>query len=255
MFRLRRTRILSRLKAIQPASTTNPVHQTRIFIVDDHQLFVDALTHCLNACDEFSVVGTATNAAKAREQLPELRPDILLVDLMMPGESGLELIRHVAQNELARHVIACSGTSNHHSVAAAISYGARCFFEKTGSADELVVTLQGVLRGTAPMGELERNALREMVAGGTDVKNFSAQNLEILRHLANNLSPKEISERVGLSLSAVYKAKTRMLEQAKAKNVFSLAAQLGILAEEKGDHRPFAPAAARQQGPVVGVQS
>lgn len=151
---------------------------------------------------------------------------------MMPGESGLELIQHVTKNRLAQHVVACSGTSNPQSVAAAISYGARCFFEKTSSTDVLLETLREVVKGSAPMGTLERNALREIVAGGRGVKSFSSKDLEILRYLANNMSPKEVGEKVGLSLSAVYKAKTRMLEQAKAQNIFALAAQLGIRTAE-----------------------
>lgn len=216
------------MKVSTPPQAAESGSKPRLFVVDDHALFAEALINALQATNEFEIVGMANDAASARQQLPAARPDILLVDLMMPGESGLELIQYAVSNQLATHVIACSGTSNRHSVAAGIACGARCFFGKTSTFEVLLNTLREVIKGQAPMGEFERTALREMVAGKISAGRFSPRELEILRYLANNECPKEIGEKVGLSVSAVYKTKNRLLAQANVDNIFLLALQLGI---------------------------
>jgi DNA-binding NarL/FixJ family response regulator len=203
--------------------------RARVFVVDDHRLFLDGLIRALNTTNEFCVVGSANEVETAQQQLAGLCPDILIVDLMMPGQSGMELIQAAVKNRLATHVIACSGTSNRHSVAAAIASGARCFFEKSGSFEALLDTLREVNQGGAPMGELERSTLREVVAGRINAARYSAKELEILRGLANEESPKTLAAKLGLSVSAIYKTKQRLLAQTNSKSVVLLAIQLGVI--------------------------
>jgi DNA-binding NarL/FixJ family response regulator len=129
---------------VRPANeprAADRIDRMRILIVDDHGPFAEALSLTLDSVDEFDVVGTAADAAEAVQLARALRPDVVLMDLQMPGVDGVEATRRVRAAVPEAAVVAVSGGASDEQVEDAFEAGAAAFFPKSGSIDELAGTI------------------------------------------------------------------------------------------------------------------
>ena len=203
-----------------------------VFIVDDHPLFTSVLSEVLTESGEFTVVGTAGEGFSAFERVKSAAPEILVLDLRLPGCSGLELLRMLREANVPTKIVICSGVPDAEAIEMSYGLGARCFVEKKQPIAELVAVLRKVAAGEEPVSERAAAVLRDALRRGRPARRLSGGELEILRRMATGQTTKQIAAGMGLSIAAVYKARSRIGQQfsvRKAPDVRRLAVRLGLI--------------------------
>jgi DNA-binding NarL/FixJ family response regulator len=134
----------------------------RILIVDDQRLIRESFKLMLASERRIEVIGVAENGQVAIEQVEALSPDVVLMDLMMPGIDGLTATRIIMQRFPATRVLILTGSPDEQAVENAISVGAKGFLPKDVSAQELVGAIQALSQGHTQFGPglLEKLAAR-----------------------------------------------------------------------------------------------
>ena len=128
---------------------TGPI---RLLLVDDHPLFTEGLRELLGFHDDLDVVGVTDSADKALTQIGPLAPDVILMDLQMPGLDGVAATRRVTARHPATAVLALTMYDDDASVLAVLRAGARGYVLKGAHQAELVAAIRAVARGEAVFG-------------------------------------------------------------------------------------------------------
>ncbi|MBI5443363.1 MAG: response regulator transcription factor [Deltaproteobacteria bacterium] len=121
--------------------------KTRVLLVDDHRMFLAGLRTLLERQEDVSVVGEAENGQAGVALAAELSPDVVMMDLTMPGLNGVEATRQILARVPAARVIALSAHSDPHLVAATLEAGAAAYLLKSSEPEELVRAVRTVLHG------------------------------------------------------------------------------------------------------------
>jgi DNA-binding NarL/FixJ family response regulator len=209
-----------------------PIPPLRVVLVDDHPLVTEVLSQVLVDSGEFEVLAVLRDGESVIPYLETKPVDILLLDLRLPGMSGLEVLRIVRDRFPKTKVVICSGIGSDFSIGAAYSAGVHTFIEKNVDMAEFLATLRDVARGRDPLPGRTAEVLRMLVRQNRVMKPLGAKDVEILRRLASNQSPKEIAAGLGMSQSAIYKARDRVAERTGAKNAidfYRVASDCGLI--------------------------
>jgi RNA polymerase sigma factor (sigma-70 family) len=196
-----------------------------VVIADDHTLFREGLAGIISGADDFEVVGQAGTMQDAVQLARDLLPDIILLDIDMPGD-GLEAARIVAEEcPVTRIVILTSSEEDDHLISA-LKIGARAYVLKGVAARELLRILRAVSAGESyvpPM--LAASLLLEMREAQSQQKQATSpldeltpREREILEGLAAGLSNKEIGEKLFLSEKTVKHYMTNILQKLQVRN-------------------------------------
>jgi DNA-binding NarL/FixJ family response regulator len=194
----------------------------KVVIVDDHPVFLTVLGELLQNNLEFSVVGRARNGEEGLEVCARTQPDLVLLDMMMPGMSGLELIAGLRRQLPKVLLLAVSGLMTKELIHMAIAAGANGYFSKSRSIEELFQTLRALVDGNAEMTPDEAGALRWAVRERQMHKAISANDLRLLRLYSDDLPIKQIALETGRTASSVYKALKRIRQQLNVKTDWDL---------------------------------
>jgi DNA-binding NarL/FixJ family response regulator len=177
----------------------------RILLVDDHPLTREALASLLEQ-HGFAVVGEAADGAEALERAAELEPDLVLLDLSMPGMDGLTALPGIREAAPECEVVVLTASGTEENLLAAIRGGAAGYLLKTEPPGRLISFLAGVANGEAALsGSIARRLLEEVRTGGrTSVpdeiaKKLSAREVEVLLLLDEHLSTDDIAQRLFIS--------------------------------------------------------
>jgi DNA-binding NarL/FixJ family response regulator len=230
--------------ALEPQDLSKP--RIRLMIVDDHPVFSLVLSELLDRTGDFVVVGVAKDGAEALELLAKVPAEIVLVDLMMPGISGLEFLGALRRTGRDVKTVVYSGMASPESMVAAFTLGVSAFIDKATSVEELLASLRAVARGDVPLSAESSAALHMALRQRTAQKDLSESDLIVLRRLGQRCRVKEIGDELGMTVSGVYKARTRIMERLGATDEIDLiraANNLGLLVETdrreaKGTNHP-----------------
>jgi DNA-binding NarL/FixJ family response regulator len=179
----------------------------RVLIVDDHPLTRDALATLL-AGNDFDVVGQASDGREAIELAAQLRPQLVLLDLSMPGVDGLSALPGLRDAAPDAEVIVLTASGTEDNLLAAIRAGAAGYLLKSEPPDRIVDFLRGVARGEAAhSGEVARRLLDQVREGGhrnggvpDDIAGaLSAREVEVLLLLDEHLGTDDIAKRLFIS--------------------------------------------------------
>ncbi|MFN8456299.1 MAG: response regulator transcription factor [Anaerolineae bacterium] len=119
----------------------------RILVVDDHQIVRQGIRSLLSNYPDFEIVGEAADGATALQLVEKLRPDVTLLDIRMPGESGLEVLRHIRQLQPEAKVLMLTSFDDEEYVLTALRDGAQGFVLKSVSDEMLTQAIHSVCRG------------------------------------------------------------------------------------------------------------
>lgn len=210
----------------------------RIALADDHHLIRSGLKLLLDSNETLSIVGEASDGASALLLVEQLQPDILLLDLAMPGMDGLECLRELQRRNLPTRVIVLTMFEDENYVLAAMSAGAQGYVQKSAIDTELFQAIENVAAGRLHLNEKSAKSLlsmllveRQQVVAPPMAAVLSPREQEVLRWYAHGFSLREIGEQLGLSVKTVDTYKTRIKEKLgfqKKSELIAYAAKQGL---------------------------
>jgi DNA-binding NarL/FixJ family response regulator len=180
---------------------------TRILIVDDHPLTREALSSLLRT-HGFDVAGHASDGAEAVTEAARLRPDLVLLDLSMPGVDGLTALPRLREAAPECEVVVLTASGTEDNLLAAIRAGAAGYLLKTEPPERIAAFLEGVANGEAALsGSIARRLLEQVRVGNgrgsgvpdTIAASLSAREVEVLLLLDEHLGTDEIAARLFIS--------------------------------------------------------
>lgn len=183
----------------------------RVLIVDDHQVVREGLRTFLQLSAGVTVAGEAAGGAEAVELVRKLEPDVVLMDLVMPGMDGIEATRRIKALGLPARVIALTSFTEDDKVFPAIQAGASSYLLKDVSPDALVEAIRAVHRGEARLHPDITRKLMEQVARRPgpegealgQVESLTARELDVVRLVAEGYSNADIAQRLVISEKTV----------------------------------------------------
>jgi DNA-binding NarL/FixJ family response regulator len=181
---------------------------TTVVIVDDHQLF---RTGVRTELDGFvDVLGDAANIEDAVRLVIEAEPDVVVLDVQMPGGGGVEVIRQVTERRPAQRFLALSVSDAPEDVIAVIRAGARGYVTKTISPHELADAVRRIADGDAVFSPRLAGFVLDSFASGLpereidpELDRLTTREREVLRHIARGYLYKEIAQRLSISTKTV----------------------------------------------------
>jgi len=181
---------------------------TSVVIVDDHSLFRAGVRAELDGLVD--VLGDASTVEEAVACVVELKPDVVLLDVHMPGGGGLEVLRQVAEKRPAQRFLALSVSDAPEDVIAIIRAGARGYVTKTISGEELADAVRRISDGDAVFSPRLAGFVLDAFAAGSapvevddELEQLTNREREVLRHIARGYLYKEIAARLNISTKTV----------------------------------------------------
>jgi DNA-binding NarL/FixJ family response regulator len=181
----------------------------RILIADDHPMFRNGIKGMLSTVPEFEVVGLATDGPETIELALELQPDVILMDIQMPGVSGIEATRQILATSPHIRILVVTMFEADQSVFTALRAGARGYILKDADEDEIIRAIRAVQSGEAIFSPTIAQKLIDFFANST--KNTAPQifpelterERQVLSLIAQGVSNPEIAHELSLSLKTV----------------------------------------------------
>jgi two-component system nitrate/nitrite response regulator NarL len=183
------------------------VEQVKAVLVDDHPLFRKGLAELFEHDGRIRVLGVAGSLADARPFIA-LWPDVLVMDLNLPGQDGIEAIRHLRDEGLQIPVIALTMSDAEEDMAAALRAGARGYLLKSMEPDEVIEAILRAARGEVVVAPAMTAKLVKLLdakpgAGGSLMDQLTQREREILGCLTRGKSNKAIAQELGISVDTV----------------------------------------------------
>lgn len=185
---------------------TAPIH---ILIVDDHPIVRQGITSLLSNYDEFSVMGQADNGRDALRFVQEQAPDVVLLDIRMPGESGLHILKQIQERQPQTKVLMLTSFDDDEYVMGALREGAQGFVLKSVSDEMLVHAIRGVSRGERVLSpQVTERVVQALLSEESHldepgIVTFDDDERRILHMLTEGASNVEIGEALYISISSV----------------------------------------------------
>ena len=198
----------------------------RVMLVDDHALVRSAVRGALQAPD-IEIVAEAATAEAAFEEALRTRPDLILLDVDMPGMSGLQLIRELRPRLPDTQIVMLSVSGEDRNVLEAMRHGAAGYLTKDLGPEALQRTIRGLRNGDLPMSRrMAARALRMFIEGGVGataggdsaLSILSSREIEVLAHLTEGLTDREIAEALVISPRTVESHVSNVLRKLGVRN-------------------------------------
>lgn len=198
----------------------------RVLLVDDHVLVRSAIRQALTA-DDVDVVGEAASAEEALDLAPRLRPDVMILDIDLPGLSGIEAVRELAPRLPGTRIVMLTVSTERRDLIDAIRHGASGYLTKDLSGEALLRAVRGLRRGDLPMSRAHAALVLEHLArpaphvadSGDELASIlSARELEVLRLLSEGMTDREIAEALAISPRTVESHVSNLLRKLGVRN-------------------------------------
>lgn len=203
---------------------------TKVLLVDDHKIMRDGIRAILKLAEEFQVIGEADNGTDAVSLTKRLRPDVILMDIGLPGLNGIEATSEILRHDRETKIVILSMYDDEHSVVSAIRSGARAFVLKRASDTDLLDALKTVAKGGSYLSpQVSDRLLTRIQKGDLDAKptpsaleGLSPRELQVLRLVAEGKTSKEIAVMLSLGLQTVRSYRKTMMKKLNVNNVAGL---------------------------------
>jgi DNA-binding NarL/FixJ family response regulator len=213
----------------------------RVLLADDHALVRAGFRTLVDATEGFEVVGEVGDGTAALEAIQAQQPDMVLLDIGLPGMNGLEVAERLARDGSRTKVVILSMHATEEYVLTALRAGAVGYLLKDASVQELQFALQAVRRGETYLSPaISRHVIDGYVQRvGTDApvdETLTPRQREVLQLVAQGQSTKEIAHRLGLSGKTVETHRSQLMERLKIYDVAGLvryAIRIGLISPDR----------------------
>jgi DNA-binding NarL/FixJ family response regulator len=201
-----------------------------ILLVDDHRLLRDGVRAILERDPEFRVVGEADNGADAIQLCRRTQPDLVLMDISMPGMNGIEATTEILRHQPDTRIMVLSMYDDENSVVSAIRSGARAFVLKKASSADLLDAVRTVVKGGSYLSSSVSDRLLARIQRGdleskdsySALKALSPRELQVLRLVAEGMTSKDIATMLELGLQTIRSYRKTMMKKLGVNNVAAL---------------------------------
>jgi len=202
-------------------------HKARIMIVDDHPIVRHGIAQLLNGQTDMEVIAEAEDAESAMRQLSDHSFELLVVDISMPGLSGLDLIRRIKAKDAHLPILVLSMHDESVYAERALAAGARGFLMKHEATDKLVSAVRKLLSGGVYLSRTLEERMFQTFVGGQVVdeplKRLTEREFEVLQLIAQGLTSAQIAKRINRSIKSVEAYRTAIRSKLGAKSTVDLA--------------------------------
>jgi DNA-binding NarL/FixJ family response regulator len=190
-----------------------------ILLVDDHRVVREGLRRMLELESDFRVVGEASDAQTVINQVGELSPEVVLMDIKMPGGDGISLTRRLKEEYPECNIIMLTLYDEY--LTQAIEAGADGYLLKDIEREELIKAIRGIHDGRSTLNlSLDRDQLQDLISQANEKQrsNLTERELNILRLIADGVTTKDIAEQLFLSQASVKRSVRIIFEKLNAHN-------------------------------------
>lgn len=192
----------------------------RVLLVDDHTIVREGLRAILRHYKDVEIVGEASDGAEAIAKVDDVHPDVVLIDIAMPGINGIEATRLIREQHPGTQVIILSQHPDREYVASALRAGASGYVLKHAAGVDLVSALRCVASGGLFVHPSVSSVLAEEIRG--DAVALTPREREVLQLITEGLTSPEIAASLHLSVNTVNWHRTNLMNKAGAHNVAEL---------------------------------
>ncbi|OOF80445.1 response regulator [Rodentibacter caecimuris] len=186
----------------------------KVALIDDHIIVRSGFTQLLSLEEDIEIVGEFGSAKETRQNLPHIKADVCIIDISMPDESGLELLKDIPSGI---HCIMLSVNDSEIMVKKALELGAKGYLSKRCSPDELVQAVRTVYAGGVYlMPELTVKLVTNR--NHNPLRQLTKRELEICELLTQGFDAKEVGEKLGLSFKTIHAHRANIMSKLDVKN-------------------------------------
>jgi DNA-binding NarL/FixJ family response regulator len=182
-------------------------------VVDDHVIVRSGLEQLLATADDIEIVATAADGEAALASLAEHDPDVVLMDLSMPGMDGVEATRRITSEHPGRRVLVLTSYSDRSRIMDALAAGADGYLLKHAEPDEIVLAIRSVHEGGSPLDPKAARVLLEARRAADTSTALTDREVEVLRLVQAGLSNKQIGRKLGIRERTVKAHLTRIFQR------------------------------------------
>lgn len=198
----------------------------RVMVVDDHPVWRDGVRADLERSGAATVVAEASDGGDAIEQAREAMPDLVLMDLRMPGVGGVDAIRQIVEESPHIKILVLSASAEESDVLEAVKVGAAGYILKSATSEELVEAVRRVRRGepvfTAPLAGLVLSEFRRVSTASSGEPVLTPRENEILKLVAKGYTYREIAEQLFISVKTVQNHVQNILSKLQLRRRYEL---------------------------------
>jgi DNA-binding NarL/FixJ family response regulator len=212
----------------------------KVLVVDDHTLMRDGIRALLGLHDDIEVVGEAAEGRDAIKKAQEVAPDVIVMDIAMPGLDGLEATRRITKKNPMAKVLVLTQHDKREYILSSIKAGAAGYVPKRAVGSELLSAIRAVYRGDSFLSPYAAKALvdyyRQQVEETEPYDRLTAREREILKLIAEGHKSREIAAILAISLKTVLGHRTKIMEKLDIHNSTELikyAMRKGLVNMEK----------------------
>lgn len=196
----------------------------RVFLTDDHAIVREGLKRVISDAPGIEVIGEASNGHEALDRLRTVKPDVMVLDLNMPGRGGLETLREIRDQYPKVRVLVLSMHPEDQFALRVLREGARGYLNKGSAAEDLVPAVLKIAAGGTWVSPALTERMVEVISGKNEEQHekLSSREFEVLRALARGRTVSEIAGDLFLSVKTVSTYRTRILEKMELRTTAEL---------------------------------
>ncbi len=207
--------------------TSAPGQDYQILIIDDHALIRRGMSALIALTEGLAICGEAETMKQGLQQIRDLKPDLVVVDLTLPEGSGMEVIKHINATRPHLKILVCTMHDEKIYAERCLKAGAHGFINKEAASDQVVLAIQTILSGQPYLSEeLKNRLLNRMVRGQqpnqTPLDSLTDRELEVLELLGQGLGTREIGTKLHLSHKTIESYREKIKAKLSLKNAAEL---------------------------------